>query len=113
MIPADFPIPTTSHVRSVFETAESVGLEFDKLTGRYFVDGDFSNGANVRFKKGDYYVSVTFDRRGYIVQAGGRSPDANSWVISVDNSRRFKCTPKRALEVLTTFTMPQYAEAVA
>lgn len=73
VIPADFPIPVTSHVRAVFEAAEQVGLEFDKLTGRYFVDGDFSNGANVRFAKGDYYVSVTFDRRGYIVQAGGRS----------------------------------------
>jgi hypothetical protein len=87
----------------VLAKADEVGLAVDSVDDRYGL-------TTVNFKKGSYRLSATFDKRGYIRSAGGNSPDANSWVISVSYARRFGCSPKRALDVLVNFTMPRYAE---
>lgn len=96
-------IPRTSHVRAVLDKADEVGLEL--------VEVEPARGGEVlSFRKAHHNMRVTFDQRGYIRQAGGASPRTNSWVISVSNERHFRCTPKRALEVLIDHTMPEYAK---
>jgi hypothetical protein len=102
--PTTIQVPETKHVRDVLAKADEVGLEL--------VEVSHERGFGVetlKFRRDGYRLDVSFDKRGYIRSAGGNAPDANSWVISVSGSRRFGCSPARALDVLVNFTMPRYA----
>lgn len=105
------PIPETGHVKKVMDAAAKAGLVFvgaQDALGRSS-EADYSLGARLRFEgPDDAYLTATFDRHGYIRQAGGVDADGTSWVISVSNSRRHRVTPKRALDVLVDFTLPRH-----
>lgn len=108
--PTHTEVRETKHVREVKAVAERVGLTLVKVTDRFGGDHNWDTGSTFHFSTGHYKARVTFDRRGYILSAGGNSPDANSWVIHVSGSRRFGVTPAQALSTLTTFTLPRYAK---
>lgn len=99
----EVPVPATKHVREVLAKAAEVGLVLVSIEEMY-------RRTIVHFQRGHYRMSVTFNERGYITSAGGSSPDANSWAVSVSGSRRFPCSPARALDVLVNHSMPRYAE---
>lgn len=106
------PIPETGHVKKVLAAAGKAGLAFvgvQDALGRTTPGADYSLGAKLCFEAdGDAYMIATFDRRGYIRQAGGKDLNGTNWVISVRNSRRDPLTPRQALDVLVDFTLPRY-----
>lgn len=103
-------IPNTSHVRAVCEKAAEVGLLLSDVQP---ILGTASTAITFR-KAAGYNLRVIFDKRGYIKQAGGCSPEPghNSWGIAVDNTRGVKTTPKEALDILVNRTMDGYRDEV-